>query len=143
MLVDPLLRGHHVDELAQLAAQVALPADVDVPVEAHRLVLREDQVLANAAVEAVREREVDDAIDAAERHRRLGAVAGQRLQPRTLAAGQDHRQDFLHVDSIGHGVLCPPFRHYVLLGERIKRAERESKSKIAKQGMKRKQEAEK
>ena len=103
MLVDPLLRGHDVDELAQLAAQVTLPADVDVPVEAHRLVLREDQVLANAAVEAIREREVDDAIDAAERHRRLGAVAGQRLQPRTLAAGQDHREDFLHVDSIGHG----------------------------------------
>ena len=48
MLVDPLLGGNHVDELAQFAAEVTLPADVDVAVETHRLVLREDQVLANS-----------------------------------------------------------------------------------------------
>ena len=82
MLVDALLRRHDVDELAQLAAEIALPAEVDVPVEAHRLVLGEDEDLAHAAVEAVREGEVDDAVDAAERHGRLGAVAGERLQAR-------------------------------------------------------------
>ena len=103
MLVDPLLRRHDVDELAQLAGEVALPADVDVPVEAAGLVLGEDQRLADVAVEAIGEREVDDAIDAAEGHGRLGAVAGQRFQPRPLAAGQNHRENFLHVDSIGHG----------------------------------------
>ena len=102
MLVDPLLRGHHVDELAQLAAQIALPAQVDVPVQAHRLVLREDEILAHAAVEAIRQGEINDAIDAAERDGRLGPVAGQRLQPRSLAPGQDHRQDILHVDADRH-----------------------------------------
>ena len=82
LLVDPLLRRHDVDELAQLAAQIIPPAERDVAVEAHRLVLREHENPAQAAVEAVRQREVDDAIDAAKRHRRLGPVARQRPQPR-------------------------------------------------------------
>ena len=72
------------------------PAEGDVPVEAHRLVLREHQDPAHAAVEAVREREVDDPVDAAERHGRLGPVARQRLQPRALAACQHDRQNILH-----------------------------------------------
>ena len=63
MLVDPLLRRHHVDEFAQLAAQITPPAEIDVPVQAHRLVLRQHQHLADAAVEAVREREIDDPIE--------------------------------------------------------------------------------
>ena len=44
VLVDPLLRRHDVDELAQLAAEIALPAHVDVPVQAHRLVLRQHRI---------------------------------------------------------------------------------------------------
>ena len=80
MLVDPLLRRHDVDEFAQLAAEIALPAEVDVPIQAHRLVLGEDEDLAHAAVEAVGQREIDDAVDAAEGDGRLGAVPGERLQ---------------------------------------------------------------
>ena len=71
VLVDPLLGGNNVDELAQLAGKIALPAETDVPIEAHRLVLREDERLADAAVEAVRQREVDDPVDAAEMDGRL------------------------------------------------------------------------
>ena len=82
LLVDPLLRRHDVDELAQLAAQIIPPAERDVPVEAHRLVLREHQNPPQAAVEAVREREIDDAVDAAKRHGRLGPIARQRPEPR-------------------------------------------------------------
>ncbi len=63
-----------------------------MPVEAHRLVLREHQDLAQAAVEAVGEREIDDPISPAERDRRLGPVARQRLQPRAFAAGQNDGQ---------------------------------------------------
>ena len=77
-----------------------------MPVEAHRLVLREHQHLAQAAVEAVGEREVDDAVAAAEGHRRLGPVARQRLQPRAFAAGQDHRQDVLHA-TLSHAWSTP------------------------------------
>src|SRR5207247_3563458 len=91
-LVHALLRWHDVDELAQRVAHVPLPGHVDVPVEAHRLVLREQQHLAEVAVDAVGECEVDDPVAAAERHGRLGPVAGQRLRTRPLAAGQDDRQ---------------------------------------------------
>ncbi len=44
VLVDALLRRHDVDELAQLAA-TTIPAEVDVPVEAHRLVLGGTRIL--------------------------------------------------------------------------------------------------
>jgi hypothetical protein len=64
--------------------------------EAHRLVLGEHQDFANAAVEAVRQREVDNPVDAAERHGRLGAIAGEGFKARSFAAGQNHRQDVFH-----------------------------------------------
>src|SRR4029079_17193370 len=96
LLIDPLLRRHDVDELAQLAVEIVPPSLVDVAVEAHRLVLREEQDAAEFAVEAVRKGEIDDAVEAAEGHGRLGPVAGQRLQARTLAARQDDRQHVLH-----------------------------------------------
>ena len=41
LFVNTLLRRHHIEELAQLAAEEPLPAQIDVPVEAHRLVLRQ------------------------------------------------------------------------------------------------------
>ena len=62
VFIDPLLRRHDVDELAQFAAQEPPPAEVDMPVQAHRLVLREDQHLADAAIQAVRQGEVDDPV---------------------------------------------------------------------------------
>ena len=49
LVVDPLLRRHDVDELAQLAAEIVPPAERDVAVEAHRLVLREHQDPPHAA----------------------------------------------------------------------------------------------
>ncbi len=96
VLVDALLRRHDVDELAQLAAQVIAPAEIDVPVEAHRFVLREHQHLAQPAVQAVREREVDDAIGTAEGDGRLRAITRQRLESRTFAPRQDDCQYAFH-----------------------------------------------
>ena len=80
---DPLLGRDHLDVLVQLAGE-ELPALVDVPVQAHRLVLGEDQDLAEVGVDAIREGEVDDPVDPAERDGRLGPVAGQGLQPGCL-----------------------------------------------------------
>ena len=51
-------------------------------------------------VHEVGEHEVDDAIAAAEGHRRLGAVARERMQALALAAGHDHAED-----------ARPPSRH--------------------------------
>ena len=46
-----------------------------------------------AGVHDVGQREVDQPVDAAERHRRLGPVGRQRHQPLALAAREDDRQD--------------------------------------------------
>ena len=99
-LVDPLLRRHDVGKLAQLAAEIPLPAHVDVPVETHRLVLGQHEDLAQPTIQAVGEGKVDDPISAAKRHRRLGPVSRERIQSRALAPGQDHRDYLvLHVAS--------------------------------------------
>ena len=63
-----LLRGNHLDELAELAAHVT-PAAMDVLDQRLRLVLREHRDLADAGVHAVRQHEIDDAELAAERRR--------------------------------------------------------------------------
>src|SRR5262249_37438311 len=65
------------------------PADADVSVQRGRTVLGQDPDVEDAGVHTVGEREVDDAVLARERHRRLGAALGQQAQPRAETAGQD------------------------------------------------------
>ena len=86
-----LLRRDHLDELAELAAQVA-PAALDVLDQRMRLVLRHHRDAADAGVHAVRQHEIDDAELAAERRRRLAAVIGEVLEALAAAAGHDHRE---------------------------------------------------
>ena len=88
---DLLLRRHHVDELAELAAQVA-PAALHVLDQRLTLVLRHQIDLADAGIDAVRQHEIDDAEFAAERRRRLAAMQRQILEPLAAAAGHDHGQ---------------------------------------------------
>jgi hypothetical protein len=76
MLVNALLGRGHIDKFAQLAAQVRLPAEIDVPIQAHRLILRENEIFPNAAIQAVRESKIDDAIGSPERHRGLSPIPG-------------------------------------------------------------------
>ena len=73
LFVDALLRRHQVDGLVQLRAQEA-PAALDVAQQRVALVLRHHADAADARVDAVRQREIDDAELAAEVHRRLGAL---------------------------------------------------------------------
>ncbi len=96
LFVDALLGRDDVDELAQLAAEQMAPAGVDVAVEAHRFVLREHQHLADAAVDAIGKREVDDAIGAAERDGRLSPIAGERFEPRAFSACEDDCEYVFH-----------------------------------------------
>ena len=65
---DAHLRRQDFDEVAQ--AHQRRPALADVAVQAERLVLREDEDAAQVAVDAIGKRDVDDAVDAAERERR-------------------------------------------------------------------------
>ena len=101
VLPDALLRRQDLDELAELGIHDA-PAHADVAVQALGLVLRHDEDLAQARVDAVREREVDDAIGSAERHRRLGPVAGQREEALPGAAGEEDGHDVTEQQDV-HG----------------------------------------
>ena len=81
VLGDPLLGRDHLDVLVELAGE-ELPPLVDVPVQAHGLVLGEDEDLAEVGVDAVREREVDDPVDA----RRTGPPVSPDPSSRVRAA---------------------------------------------------------
>src|SRR4051794_15819484 len=68
-------------------------------VEAVALVLREDDDLAQARVDEVRQREVDEPVVAAERDGGLGAVRRQRRKALALSAREHHPEDARR----GHG----------------------------------------
>src|SRR5690606_23738572 len=71
-----LLRRHDVDELAELAVQIT-PAALNMLNQRVRLILGQDEDLANTRVHAVRQREIDDAVLAAEWRGGFGAVVGE------------------------------------------------------------------
>jgi hypothetical protein len=88
---DALLSRQQLDELAKTPVQEAPPA-LNVANEALRLVLRADADAPDAGVDAIRQREIDDAKLAAEGYRRLRPPIGQRTQPAPASAGQHDRQ---------------------------------------------------
>ena len=81
--------GQHVGP-APVAVQVPGLAVADIIVEFQGLVLGEHPHSVDAGVDAVGQREINDAVLAAEGHRRLGGVLGQHIQAAALAAGQKH-----------------------------------------------------
>jgi hypothetical protein len=88
VFVDLLLRRQELDELVEAPVEEA-PAALDVADQAVRLVLGGDADLADAGIDAVGQREIEDAELAGERHRRLGAEVGQLLEPAAAATGED------------------------------------------------------
>ncbi len=87
-LAELLLRRNDVDELAELAVQIA-PAALHMLNQGVSLILRQDEDLADARIHAIRQREVDDAVLAAERRRGLGPMVRQLHEPLTAAARHD------------------------------------------------------
>ena len=79
LVVGALLRGQQIDELIHLAFQKR-PTVLQVTQQAVRLVLGDHADAPYARVEAVRQREIDDAKLAAKINRRLGALVGQVFQ---------------------------------------------------------------
>ena len=88
------LRRQDFDEFAE--AEQLRPALAGVPVERKRFVLRQNKNAAEIAVDAVGKRDVDDPVDAAEGHGRLGAVARERPQPFALPACQQNADRIAH-----------------------------------------------
>ena len=94
LLADPFLRTQNLDELAELVGDHA-PPHPEMAAERERLVLERDEDPAQAGVDAVAQREIDDPVRTTEIHRRLGAFLGQRIQPFPDAAGQDHYENLV------------------------------------------------
>ena len=67
-----------------------------MPVEGLGPVLGEHEDLAQAGVDRVAQREIDEAEFAGKGHRRLGALAGKRLQTLAGPAGHDDAEDSFH-----------------------------------------------
>ena len=65
----------------------------DVPVQADGQELRQDVDAVEAAVDAVADRDVDEAVLAGDRDGRLGPELGEGEQPGPLAAAEDQAED--------------------------------------------------
>ncbi len=105
VLRDALARGQDVEALVPLRAE-EVPAALEVADQAVGLVLGRHRDAADARVERIRQREVDDPGLAAEEDRGLGPLVGELHQPAAAATGKH----------IGHGVarqrrIDSPFRH--------------------------------
>ena len=82
-----LLRGEDLDEAAREI--VELVARLDMAMQRHAVELRQHVNRTQTRVEAVADRDIDEAIFSAERHRRLRAIFCQRKKPRARAATHD------------------------------------------------------
>ena len=110
LLGDALACRQDVEALVALGAE-EVPAHLQVPDQAVRLVLRGDRDAADARVHRIGQREIDDARLAAEIDRRLGAPAGQLHQPAAAPAGEHEGECGTREGLVPHGL------HGVLPGE--------------------------
>src|SRR5262249_22686877 len=78
------------------AEQVELVRLIDVPVKTDRVELREDVDAIEPAVEAVRDRDVDEAVFAGQWHGGLGPQLRERVEPGPFASAEDERDDVAH-----------------------------------------------
>ncbi len=99
LVADPLHGRQHFHELAHFTAH-NVPAFADVAIQRERLVLSKNVTPTQVGVDAVGERDVNDAVDPAEGHGRFGAVTSQRIEPFACSSSQQHSQSVFH-----HGPL--------------------------------------
>ena len=78
-IVQGLLGGQNLHKAT--AKRVECVGASDVAMQAHRVELRENVDALHAAVDAVRERHIDDSIFASKRYGRLRAIAGEWIKP--------------------------------------------------------------
>ena len=91
---DAHLRRQNFDEVAE--SHQRRPPQTNMAVQAERLVLCENENAAQIAVDAIGQRDVDDAVNAAERDGGFRTVAGQRPKPLPLAPGQKDTDGVAH-----------------------------------------------
>ena len=96
--VGCLLGGQHFDEAIREHVQ---PVGLrDVPVEGRGVELRQHEDALEAGMQAVADRDVDQAVLARERNRGLRSHVGQREEARAAPAAENQGQDVIHVVNI-------------------------------------------
>ena len=103
LITQALLGRQQIHHLVELGAQKT-PATLQMAQERMRFVLGDDANTPDAGVDAIGQREIDDAKFAAEIHRRLGAPVGQLFQTRTASTRQ-HQGDGAAHQHVGLGGL--------------------------------------
>ncbi len=98
VLADALHRRQDLNELAQFASH-DVPAFANMTIQRERFVLGEDVDATKIGINAIGKRDVDDAIDSAERDCRFGAIPSQRVQPFPRSSGQQDSKRVLHAFS--------------------------------------------
>ena len=87
VFVDPLLRRHHVEELAEFALKIFLPAETHVTVQTGRFVLGEHQDAPDPAVQHVGKGKIDDPVRSGKRNGGFRPIPGEGFQPRSFPPG--------------------------------------------------------
>src|SRR5437764_273143 len=67
-----------------------------MPIERIGFVLCKDGDSLQLRIDTVRQSKIDNSVNSAERHRRLGTMLRQRIKPFTLSAGQDDSEGILN-----------------------------------------------
>ncbi len=109
VLAHALLRAEDLDELAELVGDDA-PSHADVTAERERFVLQGDEDLAQARIDAVAQREVDDAVRPAKVDGRLCPLLRQRIETLARAPRQNHDDDIV-LHARPSGILHTIRRH--------------------------------
>ena len=91
LLIASLLGSEDVNEPA--AEAVELVRLLDMLVQGCRVKLRQDEDLIKPRIQAITDRDVDQAVVTRQRHRRLAAILGQRVKAGTAAAAHDNTDD--------------------------------------------------
>src|SRR5439155_26062049 len=107
LIADPLHWRKDFDELSQFARD-DVPPFTHVAVQRQRLVLSEEINVAQVRVDAVREGDIDNAVNPAEGHGRFGAVASERIQAFARSSGQQDSQSVFHRSTMMSSP-CPAF----------------------------------
>ena len=103
-VVGCLFGRENVDEA--LAERVHPKGLRNMTIERRGIELRQHENAADVGVQAVADRDVDEAVAAADRHGRLRAMQRQRKEARALPAAQNDREDFVvhgHKNHAKHG----------------------------------------
>ena len=95
---ERLLRRENLHEPGGKLVELIRPRNVAV--QRGGVKLRQDVDAAEPGIDAVRDRDVHDAVFAGERHGRLGAVFSERKQSRPLAAAHDDTQHLADVERL-------------------------------------------